>query len=281
MVTKTFFRKVEEIHRKLEVELAALAEEEKNIIILAERSLMKIDYSIRVLKDMLKEFNFESIAEEVCFFKHHKPLFISKFVYFSRLLDIESTKPGLGGKSLRKYYDNELLKIKKYYSQEHELYNYYRRNATYLDHKYFIRRAYDLKMKLSSNLYDFDDEFTTVNDHKIAVFMAYSSLEKYLMLCLKEYSGNGGHSEEKSKLQWTSSKVSLLELLYALHLTHCFNGGNVDFIEIVRHTEKTLSLNLGNVYKTVGEIKNRKYKRKRFLELLSDNLEKSFEVDDR
>lgn len=73
------------------------------------------------------------------------------------------------------------------------------------------------------------------------------------------------HTEEKYPvLQWTSSKVSLLELLYALHLSQCFNAGNLNFIEIVRHAEKVLHINLGNVYKTIGEIKSRKYKRKRF-----------------
>lgn len=279
MVTKAFFRKVEEIYRELEVELTSLADNEKNMIVLAERSLMKIDHSIRIIKEMLKQVTFDSIADEICFFKQHKPLFVSKFIYYSKLLDIESNKPYAGIKAQRKYYENELLRIKKYYSGEQEFYNYYRRNATYLDYKYFIRKAHDLKMKLSSNLYNFDESFTTTHDHKIAVFVAYESLEKYLTHCLTDSSGNRV-SEGSSQIHWTSSKVSLLELLYALHLSHCFNGGNIDFIEIVRHTEKTLDLNLGNVYKTIREIKNRKYKRNRFLELLNDNLEKIFEEDD-
>ncbi|MDV4042958.1 RteC protein [Elizabethkingia anophelis] len=276
MVTKTFFRKTKEIHRELEVTLELLAQNEHNIILLSERALMKIDHCIRRIKKMLKEITFESSADEVLFFKHHKPFFISKFIYYSRLLEIESTKPCAGEKNQRKYYEGELLKIKKYQSEEQEFYNYYRRNATYLDYKYFTRNSHDLKTKLSSHLYNFDEDFTTTHDHKIAVFIAHEELENYLMERIKK-----NHTEHKfPTLQWTSSKVSLLELLYALHLSQCFNAGNLDFIEIVRHTEKVLHINLGNVYKTIGEIKNRKYKRKRFLELLSINLEKIFEEDE-
>lgn len=276
MVTKTFFRKTEEIRLELETALDLLTENEHNIILLSERALMKIDHCIRGIKKMLKEITFESAADEVLFFKHHKPFFISKFIYYSTLLEIESTKPCAGDKNQRKYYEGELLKIRKYQCDEQDFYNYYRRNATYLDYKYFTRNSHDLKMKLSSHLYNFDEDFTTTYDHKIAVFIAHEGLENYLMERVKN-----SHTEEKYPvLQWTSSKVSLLELLYALHLSQCFNAGNLNFIEIVRHAEKVLHINLGNVYKTIGEIKSRKYKRKRFLELLSVNLEKIFEEDE-
>jgi len=63
--------------------------------------------------------------------------------------------------------------------------------------------------------------------------------------------------------------------LYSLHLSQCFNSGKIDFIEIVREAEKNLGIDLGNFYKTLGEIKNRKYNRTKFLQLLTDNLNKS------
>ena len=281
MVTKTFFRKIEGIRRQLEKELESLAAQENDPILLSEHSLLKVDSCIRQVKQLLKVVTFESIAEEVEFFKNHKPFFISRFIYFSRLLDIESNKPSAGEKYVRKYYENELLKLQTFLSEEHDFYNYYRRNATYLDHKYFTRGSYDLKMKLSSNLYNFDEDFTTTHDHKIAVFIATDLLEIYLAQCIKVHSlGLDKKEPGYPKLTWTASKVSLVELIYALNLSHCFNGGNVDFSEIVRHTEKTLNINLGNVYKTIGEIKLRKYKKKRFLEFLSDNLDKILNEED-
>lgn len=274
MVTKTFFRKIGEIRRDLEKELESLEENNQDLIVLSERSLMKIDNGIRLVKQLLREVTFESIADEVYFFKKHKPFFISKFIYYSKLLDIESERPSAGEKNLRKYYENELSKLKGHQLDEQDFYSYYRRNATYLDHKYFTRGSYDLKMKLSSNLYNFDEHFTTTHDHKVAVFMANELLEFFLGQQIKFHSRiEENKVQNKTQLTWTSSKVSLMELIYSLYLSQSFNGGDIDFSEIVRHTEKALNINLGNVYKTIGEIKNRKYKRNRFLQLLSDNLE--------
>lgn len=281
MVTKTFFRKTEEIRRGLEKELESLEENTKDLILLSEQSLMKIDRSIRIVKELLKEITFESIADEVHFFKIHKPFFISRFIYYSKLLDIESAKPSAGEKNLRKYYENELLKLRNQYSDEQDFYNYYRRNATYLDHKYFTRGSYDLKMKLSSTLYDFDENFTTTHDHKIAVFKANELLEHFLTQCInRNHLPEDRKDRNNTQINWTSSKVSLMELIYALHLSQCFNGGNIDLSDIARHIEKTFNINLGNIYKTIGEIKSRKYKKKRFLQLLSDNLENKINEED-
>ena len=280
-MTKTFFRKTESIRHELEIELEALAEQENDPIKMSERALLKVDSGIRKVKLLLKEVNFESIADEVHFFKVHKPFFISRFIYFSRLLDIESSKPASGEKNLRKYYENELRKLNDWHAEEQEFFNYYRRNATYLDHKYFTRGSYDLKMRLSSNLYNYDEGFTTTHDHKIAVFIAGELLEKYLTKSIKVHTNAFEKIENVyPQMNWTAPKVSLVELIYALHLSQCFNGGNIDFSELVRYTEKSLNISLGNVYKTLGEIKNRKYKKKRFLELLSDNLDYKMEDED-
>jgi hypothetical protein len=56
---------------------------------------------------------------------------------------------------------------------------------------------------------------------------------------------------DKSPLQWSASKSALVELLYALHNTRSFNGGNIEFSEIIKFTEKSLNINLGNFYKTL------------------------------
>ena len=47
--------------------------------------------------------------------------------------------------------------MKYFYGQNLEFYNYYRRKATYLDHKYFVRHQYDLKAKFQTNLHNFTE----------------------------------------------------------------------------------------------------------------------------
>jgi hypothetical protein len=85
-------------------------------------------------------------------------------------------------------------------------------------------------------------------------------------------------SDEKSiseirNLEWTAPKVALIELLYALHQTRCFNGGHSDLAELFRWAEHSLNINLGNYHKTLREIRLRKSERTKFLILLKNNLE--------
>lgn len=277
MKARTFFRKIKKLWTDLNNELAKISEVEENIVLRSEKSLIVIDEITRKVKLMTNSFNFESIADEVTFFKTLKPLFISKYIYFSRILNIETSKPKAGHKELRKYYENELLKLKQYFIENKDFHIYYHRNASYLDHKYFVRKSYDLKMELPNDLYNFDENFTTSHDIKIAQIMANEYLEVYLLNSINISTQlSSGNIFSKFPLIWSASKVSLIELLYALHQTKCFNGGNIDFSEVVKATEKLLELDLGNYYKTIGEIKNRKKGRTKFLQLLNDNLNQLF-----
>ena len=203
-------------------------------------------------------------------------IFISKFIYYSTVLDLESHKPNAGKNALNEYYEAELEKLKNFYKEQSDFYSYYRREATYLDHKIFVRDSYDLKMKLSLGFYNFDTSFTTSHDQLIAKFMANEKIEQYLKKQIERLSENNG-DETSSRLVWTASKVGLIELVYALYNMRCFNGGNVELSEVVRFVEKSLGIDLGNFHKTIFEIRNRKKGPTKFLNLVIDNLNQYFQ----
>ena len=175
MVTKTFFRKVEGLQKDLEEKIINLYDSQQDRIASFEMILFQIDESIRELKKLLKAVTFGSIADEILFFKKYKPYFISQYIYFSKALQVETSKPSVGNRTLKKFLQGELSQLKKEFSEDSDFYNYYRRNATYLDYKYFTRKSNDLKMKQSLNLYDLDEEFTTSQDYKIALMKANES----------------------------------------------------------------------------------------------------------
>ncbi|MFC4163879.1 RteC domain-containing protein [Epilithonimonas zeae] len=281
MVTKTFFRKVALLQQELDIEIKKLLEIEEEKVVIYQRILLQIDLSIRALKKLRKSFSFESIADEVTFFKIYKPYFISQYIFHSKALQLEISKPTGGDKILKKYFQTELKILEEQISEDGHFYDYYRRKATYLDHKYFTTNSNDLKMKMSFHLYDFDEEFTTTNDYKLALIKANELVSNYLVSEI-EHLGTGSRTstDGNTKVSWTSSKVSLIEILYSLHLSQCFNGGNIEFKEVVRETEKNLGIDLGNFYKTIGEIKNKKYNRTKFLQLLTDNLNKAIDFND-
>lgn len=274
MVTKTIFRKIAKLHEELELKINE-EYDENDMLKVAERSLLLIDQSIRTLKTLISSHHFENLGEEVHFFKNLKPKFISKFIYYSTVLDLESHKPNAGKIALNEYYDAELEKLKNFYKEQSDFYSYYRREATYLDHKIFIRNSYDLKMKLSLGFYNFDTSFTTSHDQLIAKFIANEKIEKYLKKQIDRLSENNG-DQTSSRLVWSASKVGLIELVYALYNMRCFNGGNVELSEVVRFVEKSFCTDLGNFHKTIFEIRNRKQGPTKFLNLVSENLNRHF-----
>jgi len=235
---------------------------------------------ISCLEDLVIVHQFSTLADEVHFFKELKPLFIAQFIYHSRVLSIEAKKPSAGQYVLKEYYEYELRDLNTLTDKFPDFYEYYRRKATYLDQKYFVRQQFDIKAPLDANRYNFDEKFTTSHDGLVAQILAGDRLEKYLLSAA--YSQEGHYLQkftDKSPLKWTASKSALVELLYALHLTHCFNGGTTDLSETVRIIEKTFNMDLGNFYKTLHEIKNRKTGRTKFLMALHERLEEHFEND--
>lgn len=275
MVTKTFFRKITALHSQLELKINGVCDHYEDMVKVSEKTLLIIDESIRSLKNMVSQHHFENIAEEVYFFKKLKPQFISKFIYFSAVLDIEAHKPVAGNKTLKKYYEAEQEKLKNFYLEHSEFYSYYKRDATYLDHKIFVRNSYDLKMKLSSGFYNYDPSFTTSHDHMIARFISNEQFDQYLKKQI-ENSNDNITAKVFSPLSWSGSKVGLIELIYALYQMRCFNGGNIELSEVIKFVEKSLDCDLGNFHKTIFEIRNRKQGPTKFLELVSDNLNRHF-----
>ncbi|WP_447951115.1 RteC domain-containing protein [Chryseobacterium koreense] len=281
MITNDFFRNVEKSHVQLVSELENINRDHGDLSVVAECCLIEIDEAIRKLKALVISYRFESVAEEVFFFKNLKPKFISEYLYYSQVLNIESAKPLSGKTSLKKFYRDRLQKYNKVYEADNDFYNYVRRKATYLDHKYFVRNAYDLKMKLPDYLYSFDEGFTTSYDHQVAVFMANEKIISFLIAQLQELDRNEiTKMQQSKKLQWTASKVSLAELIYALHKSRCINGGSLDLSETIKIFQTLLNINLSNFHKVIGEIKSRKSNRTKFLQHLQDNLNNVFLEDD-
>lgn len=275
MVTKTIFRKIAKLHEELELKINE-AYDEDNMLKVAEKSLLLIDDSIRKLKSLVSAHHFENKGEEIHFFKKLKPKFISKFIYYSTVLDLESHKPNAGKNALKEYYEAEQEKLKNFYKEQSDFYSYYRREATYLDHKIFVRNSYDLKMKLSLGFYNLDTSFTTSHDQLIAKFMANEKIDHYLKKQIDSLSENN-ENQNSSRLVWSASKVGLIELVYALYHMRCFNGGNVELSEVIRFVEKSLGTDLGNFHKTIFEIRNRKQGPTKFLNIVSDNLAQHFQ----
>ncbi|UCA61744.1 RteC domain-containing protein [Chryseobacterium rhizoplanae] len=273
MNRQNFRKKIDELWINLTTTVDQINKSDHDIVIRSEEILMETDMAIRKLKNLMKQYKFSDWSDEIYFFKNTKPQFTAVYIYYSKVLTIEASKPYADPEALKSYYENERSNLLYFYNEQKEFISYYRRKSTYLDKKYFIRFKFDFKLKLSPELYSYDEEFSTSHDHIVSQILANDLLDHYLMNKINSKQGLEKSISQIKELEWTAPKVALIELLYALYRTRCFNGGNADLAEIFRWAENSLNINLGNYHKVLGEIRLRKTDRTKFLMLLRNNLE--------
>lgn len=249
-----------------------------------EQAITLILKSINELKKTTTKTNFKTQSEEVQFFKEIKPQFTSKLIYFNRVYKIEMKKPNGGNRILKKYYNNELLKLKAFFDNELEFYQYYRSGSTYLDYKYFLRGKFDIKLALDSYYFETDSSFATSHDFKVSTILANDLIQLYIenQLLMLDNQENTEKSQRKPnvKMTWTGSKVALVELMYALHTEGVFNNGAADLKEIAEYFEHIFEIDLGQYRRVFLEIRARKNDRTKFLTTLNESLQKRMENSD-
>lgn len=255
-----------------------------NPIVKSEKAVEICIKSKEELRVLIQKTNFKSEVEEIQFFKEIKPQFTSKIIYYNTIFNIEMKKPNGGTRILKKYYSNELSKLKAFFDNELEFYKYYRTGNIYLDYKYFLRGKFDIKLSVNSYYFETDKTFSTSHDYKVAKILANDLIQLYLenQLIMIDNKDNTEKLQRKPnvKMTWTAPKVSLIELLYAFHSEGTFNNGAADLKDIAEYLEYIFDIDLGQYRRTFLEIKARKSDKTKFIITLNDGLLKRMESSD-
>ena len=277
-------QKISNLLSELNEQLNFIDLEIDNQLTRCEKAIEIILKSIEKLKDIVKKNTFKTQQEEILFFKEIKPLFLSKFIYYNAIYKIETKKPMVEIELLKKYYNNELLKLKRYFDSNLDFYRYHRTGSTYLDFKYYVRGKFDVKLTLDSYYIETDQSFATSHDYKVAKIIANDLIELYVEDKLLNM--NNKEATEKSqlnhnlKLNWTGSKVALVELIYALHSSGEFNNGATDLKDVVEYFENVFNIDLGQYRRVFLEIRARKTDSTKFLNLLKEAVIKRIDNTD-
>lgn len=268
-----------EIIEKLNEDIIELIRENGNSLILYEKAINLVLEQITTTKDFILNKGFKNLEEEIHFFKELKPKILSKLIYYNSIYKIEAKKPYIGEKIIESYLNDELCRLKKFFDNNLEFYKYYRTNSTYLDHKYFVRGKYDVKLSLDTFYFEADHSFSTSHDYKVAKIIANDLIQVYL----EDQLHNTVYRDKSIdlwKLNWTGSKAAMIELIYALHSQGVFDNGNADIKVIAKTFERTFNLDLGDFYHTFMELKSRKINRTKFLDNLHDALIRKMDEQD-
>lgn len=276
--------KVQCIYNQLTEQLNFLELEIDDPVKHGEKSVELIVAALEKVKKIVLKYGFKTEQEEINFFKEIKPQFTAKLVYYNSVFKLETKKPYGGSRVLKKHYNTELEKIKRYFDNNIDFYKYYRTGGNYLDHKYFIRGNFDIKLSLDNFFFETDTSFTTSHDFKVAKILANDLLEVYLenklrFVDLKDEKLRT-QREPNRKLNWTGSKVALTELLYSLQTEGVFNSGTADLKDIAEYFEEVFNIDIGQYRRTFLEIRMRKDERAKFITSLREKLLKRMDDAD-
>jgi hypothetical protein len=239
------------------------------------------------LRDIVKENVFSNSEAEIFFFKVQKPLIYGHFKYFVKLHRYILEKPQGSIKKQRIYIDALIEKLQYHNLKYIDFVRYYRQCDSRLDKYYFVRGKENLNLISDTSHYYIDPEFSTSHDNMVAQIIAYDLLICHYKHELKRLHKLQNNIDADDKiltpirdLSWSASKTDLVEIIYALQASGAIRNGDAEIKKLSIIFEKLFSLELGNVYRTYLEIKERKKDRTSFLTHLKISLERKMEVDD-
>ena len=245
-------------------------------IVIAHKVTELIERRSKELFKWLKKHKFSSPEEEIYFFKDLKPIFISKLIYYKTVLSIETNLP-TSKKNKIKFYEEALNLIQENTNKNRKFYEYYRARASHKDNIYFLRNCDANILKRDCSLINYDVKLCTTHDYNMAVMIANDILTTYLENKIEQLENNCStvHPSVQQTVNWTGTKIDLVELIYALHHSKKINNGSTDIKELALFFGKIFNQDIEeNIYRFYIDIKNRKTGRSKFINQLSEVLEK-------
>lgn len=223
------------------------------------------------LKNHIVKHGFSSVDEEINFFKKIKVEPMSRLFYYSDVYACELLMPKIGVSSQLSFLKKKIKRINKFFTKHCDFIQYMEQELTKFDQQYFTREFQVFPILSIIELSYLDPAFFTSHDILWARIKGKYNFIKYLNTLLNEIEHNEQPEQRKistKSLEWTASKTSLVELIYALQASNAINNGNEDIKAIAQAFEQLFDLTLDNIYKTYSEIKIRKKNKSTFLNKL-------------
>lgn len=253
---------------ELEKQLAELNLNHTDNINYHQRAIQLIEDYLSQIETQLFNHQFESKKIEIQYFKHDYPKLFQLYFYHKSVVHIEQEKYS---KCLTK--ENTLL---FYQEHKHRFNNIQDEESSLLREanntktkRLFLRKHYRWRRK---NISTCINETYVTNSITIAIGKRDAKINIIHYLEQQMSRLNEQKDNPKSSLKWSASKVLLMELIYALFLIGCINDGNIELHELVHKFEEIFNIDLGNHSSIIQNIKERKFNKTKFMDMLRDQL---------
>jgi hypothetical protein len=244
-------------------ELESIAQEASDALQRIAKSRSAVSGKIEAIKRFIHDYNFRDASEQIEFFKEIKPVFMSQYFYYDKLITFTIYWP-TEKVELVTHCHAALTDIRQYTALHKDFLAYCLSGATDKDHIYFVVHKAPAVNPLE------DSQFSTSCDLPLSMHLANQLLHDYVENILKDLQPG----QAPSPLTWTSKKAYLVELIYALHAAKVFNSGAVEIKQIAMVFEKLFSVELGDIYRRFSELSIRKKSQTTFIDHLKGSLEK-------
>lgn len=275
-----FMDKYEQLINDLETELSKIETVQENILTSTEKEIALCRLSLLQMREWVLKEKFPDRETEVCFFKHLKPKVYGKLLFYMSIFEIEGKKPEFMGSDFqRKYYENELEKLHAFFEANAGLVQYLRCGCTSLDDLYFVRGVTQVPAPPSNHYFLVDEQFCTLHDYTVSLIRANEELCTYIQQQISTLdiftpvnSPDASVKQIKSTLNWTGSKLALVELVYSLHYSGMINGGLAGIKELADVFQTVFNIDLKEYYRTWLVIRQRKKERTTLLDHMKTTL---------
>ncbi|MBW4359347.1 RteC domain-containing protein [Flavobacterium taihuense] len=249
----------------------------------ASNGIILCNKTLTNLKEIVDKKDFNTVPEEIDFFKNIKPVPMSLLIYFTEVRSCELRMPKAGNSYKVQFFQKELRKINKFFYKNTDFVHYMEQGNCYLDHQFFTRNHRDnFPFTPMTDYYQFP-EFSTSQDMLWAKVKAMYRFIHYIRQALKRLKVDDSEIFEEKRhkiLVWTGPKTALAELIYALYSNGAINHGAADINMITASFEDFFNIKLDNIYKAYTELKARKSSKTKFLEELTLNLQQKMSRED-
>ncbi len=242
---------------------------------------------LQKLRICVRENEFVDKQNEIIFFKKHKPYIYSRLKFYAKLYNFLINRPAGTIKSQQEFIDSEINRLQESNRRNIDFIKYYREDSELLDEFYFLRGNDKISLVSNTSHFYTDAEFSTSHDNAIAKIMAYDLLISHYVEELSNLRDLSYGIPNKlntllngERLGWTASKTDLIELIYALQASGAIKSGTAGIKEMASACEDIFELNLGNVYRTFLEIRERKIDQTKFIDRLKATLLRRMEETD-
>lgn len=260
---------------KLFEELKEIKLQSKNILEQSYRSIEVCRNQLSQLKREVIANGLDSIEAEIEFFKNVKQVPLVHLIYYSEIHSFEIQFPKADKKVQLKFIKKKIGKLNRFFLYNIDFGQYVNSNATHFDKEYYTRGYLDTYHITTSKFYFQDPDFSTPRDMLLGKFKAYNSFVIYLderMFSIKNNSnGKKFDHTPTEKISWPFSNTDWAELIYALWFTGLRQKG-LSIIQVSQKLHEVFDRESTDIYKSFGDMKNRKNSRTLFLDKMVTSL---------